>query len=83
MVAASTIKDRSGNIIALRGTALTEKHISILKARGVQRVAVEGAAARDRLAAERLQREIDRRFSAAGTHAVMLKIRDIIRDIAW
>lgn len=82
MVIAATIKDDCGNIIFMKGTALTEKHIVILKNRGVQKVSVEGhSIVRVPGTTENMEKKIDERFSTAGSHPAAMKIRDIIKEL--
>jgi hypothetical protein len=82
MVLASTIKDKSGNILLLRGTQITEKHIEILKKRALGKVSVEGSPVpRKGPAAEDLRGEIDRMFSTAGSHPVVIKIKETIKEL--
>lgn len=81
MVIAATIKDESGNIIFIKGTALTEKHITILKNRDVQKVSVEGhPLERETGSSEDLEKKLDERFSTAGSHPAVLKIKDTIKE---
>lgn len=81
MVIATTIKDESGNIIFMKGTELTEKHLLILKNRDVRKVSVEGHPIdRGTGSTEELDKKIEERFTTAGTHPATLKIRAIIKE---
>lgn len=82
MVLAATIKDPIGNVIFLRGAQLTEKHITILKNRNIKIVSVEGDRT-DKGAGltEAQDAEIERRFSTAGTHSVVLKIKETLKGL--
>lgn len=81
MVIATTIKDESGNIIFMKGTELTEKHLQLLKNRDIIKISVEGHPIdRGTGPAEALDKKIEERFSTAGTHPATLKIRDIIKE---
>ena len=82
MVLGTTIKDKTGNIIFLRGTELTERHITILRNRDIKSVSVEGSPIiREGASTEDLHKEIDSRFSTAGHHPIVLKIRDLIKEL--
>jgi len=82
MVLATTIKDKTGNIIFMRGTQLTERHITILRNRDIKGVSVEGCPIkREGTMTEDLHKEIDSRFSTAGPHPIVLKIRDLIKEL--
>jgi len=82
MVLAVTIKDKTGNIIFMRGTQLTERHITILRNRDIKSVPVEGnPIKREGPVTEDLHKEIDSRFSTAGQHPIVLKIRDMIKEL--
>ncbi|HEX8948267.1 MAG TPA: hypothetical protein VF790_04850 [Dissulfurispiraceae bacterium] len=82
MVLASTIKDKNGNIVLLKGVTLTEKHIVILKSRDITRLIVEGLPSkRECGATDELLREVDRRFSTAGSYPAVLKIKEIIKGL--
>jgi hypothetical protein len=82
MVLAATVKDKDGNILFLKGVELTERHIIILNNRDIKKVVVEGRPVkRETGAAEGSFKEIDRRFSTAGSHPMVLKIRDIIKEL--
>lgn len=82
MQLAASVKDKDGNIIFLKGVELTERHIMILSSRDVKRVVVEGCPVK-RQCDEMLEvhKEIDRRFSTAGSHPLVLKIREIIKEL--
>ncbi len=82
MVLASTIKDKNGNIVLLKGVTLTEKHIAILRNRDITRLIVEGLPSKkEGGAADELLREVDRRFSTAGAHPAVLKMKEIIKGL--
>lgn len=82
MVLATTIKDKNGNIILLKGVELTEKQIGILKNRDIKSLIIEGIRMKkNEDNADELLKEIDRRFSAAGDNPVVLQIRDIIKGL--
>lgn len=82
MVLAETIKDGNGNILFIRDTQLTEKHISILINRDIKTVSVEGdPVEKDPGKTEELSKEIDRRFSTAGPHPVVLKIKETLKEL--
>lgn len=81
MVLAATIKDEGGNIIFMKGAALTEKHIQILKNRNIQKVSVEGhPLERETGSSEDLEKKLDERFVTAGAHPAILKIKDTIKE---
>lgn len=82
MVTATTIKDDGGNIIFMKATVLTEKHIVILKNRGILKISVEGHPIdRGTDSPEAINKKVDERFSTAGNHPATLKIRDIIKEL--
>ena len=82
MVLAATIKDKNGNILFLKGAELTKKHINLLNSREIRNVIVEGRPVkREETVTENLCEEIDKRFSTAGQDPIVLKIRDIIKDM--
>ena len=82
MVLATTIKDRNGNIILLKGVELTERQIAILKSRDIKSVIIEGSPLKKKSEdADELLKEVDRRFSAAGANPMLLQIRDIIKGL--
>jgi ribosomal protein S3AE len=84
MVLAATVKDKDGNILFLKGVELTERHIIILNNRDIKKVVVEGCPVkRETSEAESFLKEIDRRFSTAGSHPVVLKIKDIIKELLF
>lgn len=82
MVVATTIKDKNGNMMLLRGTPLTDKQIEILKARGIKKISVEGSPVR-RVGGpdEEMRKEIEMIFSTAGHHPVVLKIKETIGEL--
>ncbi len=83
MILAATVKDRNGNIILMKGVELTDKHIVVLRNRDVQRLTVEGTPLkRQKGAGEDILKEVDERFSAAGAHPVIAKIKDTIKGLA-
>ncbi|MBI5214109.1 MAG: hypothetical protein HY957_12210 [Nitrospirae bacterium] len=82
MVLAATIKDKNGNILFLKGAELTKKHIILLNSREIRNVVVEGRPVRrEGAGTENLCEEIDKRFGTAGPNPIVLKIRDIIKDM--
>lgn len=82
MVLAATVKDKDGNILFLKGVELTERHIIILNNRDIKKVVVEGCPVKKETGADESSfKEIDMRFSTAGSHPMVLKIRDIIKEI--
>lgn len=82
MILAATVKDKDGNILFLKGVELTERHIIILNNRDIKKVVVEGSPAkREACISEDFFKEIDRRFSTAGSHPVIFKIKDIIKEL--
>ncbi len=83
LVLAVTIKDKNGDIVLMKGVELTEKHIAVLRNRDVKRLIVEGAPLkREKGAEEAVLQEVDKRFSAAGAHPVIAKIKDTIKGLA-
>jgi ribosomal protein S3AE len=84
MILAATVKDKDGNILFLKGVELTERHIIILNNRDIKKVVVEGCPVkRETCAAKGFFEEIDRRFSTAGSHPMVLKIKDIIKELLF
>ncbi len=82
MVLAATVKDKDGNILFLKGVELTERHISILHNRDIKKVVVEGCPVkRENNMSGSICNEIDRRFITAGSNPVVLRIRDIIKEL--
>ncbi|MCE5312254.1 MAG: hypothetical protein LLF86_03785 [Nitrospiraceae bacterium] len=79
MMLAVTVKDPQGNILFLKGIELTERHISIMQGRKVKNVIVEGSAD-DNPDKEKQNQLIDLRFSTAGSHPFMVKLRDMIKE---
>lgn len=82
MMLAATVKDKDGNILFLKGVELTERHIIIMNNRDIKKVVVEGyPVSRENTCTEGLFKEIDKRFSTAGSHPAVLKIKDIIKEL--
>ncbi|HAK88184.1 MAG TPA: hypothetical protein DHV16_03935 [Nitrospiraceae bacterium] len=82
MVLAVTIKDNNGNILFLKGVELTDRHTVLLNNRDIRKVVVEGRPVkREENEIEKLHKEIDERFVTAGPNSIVLKIRDIIKDL--
>ncbi len=82
MVLAVTIKDKNGNILFLKGVELMDRHIVLLNNRDIRKVVVEGRPVkREETGIENLRKEIDERFATAGPNPIVLKIRDIIKDL--
>lgn len=82
MIIASTVRDKDGNILFLKGVELTERHIAFMHNRGVQRIVVEGCPVqREKSRTDRLSNEIDRRFSTAGPSPAVVKIKDLLKEL--
>lgn len=82
MILAATVKDKDGNILFLKGVELTERHIIILNNRDIKKVVVEGCPVkRGNNMSGAVCKEIDTRFSTASASPVVLKIRDIIKEL--
>lgn len=81
MVLAVTVKDPQGNILFLKGVELTDRHISIMQARGVSRVIVEGSAPDGSTEDTKKSELLNIRFSTAGDHPFMRKLKDIIKEL--
>ncbi|BCB96708.1 hypothetical protein JZK55_16300 [Dissulfurispira thermophila] len=84
MVLAATVKDKDGNILFLKGVELTERHIIILNNRDIKKIVVEGCPVKREICmSDDYFKEIDRRFSTAGSHPVILKMKDIIKELLF
>lgn len=82
MVVASTVRDKDGNIVFMRGVTLAERHIVILNNRGIREIVVEGTPSPEgRAVNEALVREIDLRFSTAGSHPAVEQIRALVKEL--
>ena len=82
MVLAMTVKDKRGNIVLLKGTELSERHITIMSNRDVRSVVVEGTPVERKGGdVEAWSREVDRRFCAAGSSPVVVKIKEIMKGL--
>lgn len=79
MVLAVRVKDKRNDVLFLKGTKLTEKHIQTMKGNDVLKVVVEGSPVQ-RQGGE-AAKAVQRRFLSAGDTPLALKIRDILKDL--
>jgi len=79
MVLAVTVKDERNNVLFLRGSELTEKHIGIMKSNNICKLVVEGSPVQKK--GNAAAKALEKRFSSAGGSALALKIRDILKEL--
>jgi len=80
MILSVTVKDPQGNILFLKGIELTERHISIMQGRNVKSVIVEGDSASDDPERQKKNELIDLRFSTAGGHPFIIRLKELIKE---